>query len=1106
MEYRSGGLLFTSKFDSGNLARVERVYHDDEDDVTIRRVGDPSPTPDYEFNVWTKPDCGGTEFENGNRSWFHFAIKGCPMNKLVKINIMNMNKQGKLYSQGMAPVVRVLPQKPKWERIRERPTYENADGQFILTFTYRFEYRFSSVYFAFCYPYSYLECQQRMDELDTQFTQCQNLSPSSPVNSIYYHRELLCYSLDRLRVDLMTITSCHGLTSEREPRLPKLFPDQSLPRAHKFRGKRVFVLTSRVHPGETPASFVFNGFLEFILRPKDPRAVQLRRQYVFKLIPLLNPDGVQRGHYRTDQRGVNLNRVYLDPDFAVYPSIFAAKSLILHHHMSSRVIASPSPRKADLKPVVGRSEKGEGEGVVAVVAPSVEVQHSPANAIVVVHEGSGEAAELNTECQTDSTMDHLHVKPDRDVVTDNQQGQAELLDTSRLDSNTAAMTAERLDSKSFMESETRSHISSVAKESSVDGDSGGEDDEDRTFQRAPQDGVTKPDPTPAADETGLNISPSESGVALYMDLHGHASKRGCFVYGNHFEDEERHVDNLLFPKLIAMNSAHFDFDGCNFTEKNMYTKDKRDGMSKEGSGRVAVHKATGIIHSYTLECNYNSGRFVNSLSPATMDDGRATPPPLAGYPPKYTPAHFEEVGRAVAVAALDLTNTNPWSRLASTEYSNVMGVRAWVQRYIRSMRGAPSLPKKMARVASKTSSIVASATANALHNRPRFSWSDTATSQTPSGPQNNPVSSSVSATTTTAAKKTATRHLGPVRETKATLERKKHLQQLQGSKLASASIPAFGSTTLRSYPLPNQGRQALPNPTTSHHSSTPQVTAGSTSSLKPHKTSLQSQSSLLQGVPHPHVHGVTNPVTHGMPPPIRHGVTLPGTLKGKPQRPSEDMQSTPNVVHELLSNVMIKALEESMMAQTRGVSKVSCTPGVKVPTNHKMLFRMANNEAVASDDNINPMKQQDSPSSEPTKRRKKPSGLKRRSASHSPTRKGRRTGRGKGSETDSEKEKKQGRRRRKGSMVTSQSDPLTSESVPDLNIGPQNGHDQTPLRRRSSDFASPDIASHRSRLAARFGKSHSLGENPESSVSCQVVDLNSMNSNWKPKKEVSFWM
>jgi len=60
---------------------------------------------------------------------------------------------------------------------------------------------------------------------------------------------------------------------------------------------------------------------------------------------------------------------------------------------------------------------------------------------------------------------------------------------------------------------------------------------------------------------------------------------------------------MLFPKLISMNTAHFDFTGCNFTERNMYTKDKRDGMSKEGSGRVAIYKAIGIIHRYIVNCS-----------------------------------------------------------------------------------------------------------------------------------------------------------------------------------------------------------------------------------------------------------------------------------------------------------------------------------------------------------------------------------------------------------------------------------------------------------------------------------------------------------------------
>lgn len=46
----------------------------------------------------------------------------------------------------------------------------------------------------------------------------------------------------------------------------------------------------------------------------------------------------------------------------------------------------------------------------------------------------------------------------------------------------------------------------------------------------------------------------------------------------------------------------------------MYAADKGDGLSKEGSGRVALYKATNIVHSYTLECNYNTGKYINIIN------------------------------------------------------------------------------------------------------------------------------------------------------------------------------------------------------------------------------------------------------------------------------------------------------------------------------------------------------------------------------------------------------------------------------------------------------------------------------------------------------------
>ncbi|XP_029139774.1 cytosolic carboxypeptidase-like protein 5 [Protobothrops mucrosquamatus] len=769
MEIRCGGLLFSSKFDSGNLAHVEKVEHQEGDgdnnlngsssiNTSSASVvfGNSLPTADYEFNVWTKPDCGDTEYENGNRSWFYFSVRGGMPGKLIKIHIVNMNKQTKLYSQGMTPLVKTVPVKPRWERIRERPAFEVSHKRTLLHVQH-----YGTISRRAGADSRKAEGKPRPTTHRTRKYprggRGKGKKEAAPprgtpyLDAIYYHRELLCYSLDKLRVDLLTITSCHGMQEKREARLEKLFPDKNTPRPHCFVGKRVFFLSSRVHPGETPSSFVFNGFLEFILREEDPRAQMLRRMFVFKLIPMLNPDGVMRGHYRTDARGVNLNRQYLNPDAELHPAVYGAKAVMLYHHVHSRMQPDSPDWRTYASPLNTK------------IANQRSTRKCP-------HSEDIPLSELEKSNNLHNCSTEFCITSSQDLETSEVPGSK--------DHDVWILSKELL--SEHCENE-----------------------------------VENPPPAP---ET---ISPQQSGLAYYVDLHGHASKRGCFMYGNNISDENYQVENMLFPKLISLNSAHFDFTGCNFSEKNMYAKDKRDGQSKEGSGRVAIYKASGIIHSYTLECNYNTGRSVNTVPAACHDNGRATPPPLPTFPSKYTVELFEQVGRALAVAALDMAECNPWPRIVLSEHSCLSNLRAWMLKHVRSMRGVTGYSK---RKGTKTppkggNGISASSSENSLCRARSFSNGSVNQQATPHVKTSPSFTFSSSHTPASSGglgqspRKGASRVLALVREPRVQEKRRHQHQTLLRAAVSSIQAPSLPCSTRNTSHLqlaPSLGSCSLP--------------------------------------------------------------------------------------------------------------------------------------------------------------------------------------------------------------------------------------------------------------------------------------------------------
>ena len=400
-----------------------------------------------------------------------------------------------------------------------------------------------------------------------------------------------------------------------------------------------------MHPGETPGSFVFNGFLDFILREDDQRAKQLRKNYVFKLIPMLNPDGVQQGHYRTDTRGVNLNRIYLDPSPDLYPTIYAAKSVLVFHHSNNRswsskvgptttskdgIVSSTnvkleqvsSPPDDDAMAQVSFStDLALNSGPKSVVDTSMplhcsslssylrsssfpSVDAAPCNkattesneAISVPNEVTAECIEV-TNAELDGRKMRLTTVDDLSECVENLTCEGgdhrvpwhKKRDSLQLDVYSGGECEDFEDTYAARRRASWNELSPRAKPHI-----GNEGSDDDVVDHTP---ITKGIYAPhLADPKLLEISATDSGVAFYVDLHGHASKRGCFMYGNYFEDEELQTENLMYPRLLALNSAHFDLNACNFTERNMYTADKRDGFSKEGSGRVAIFKALGIIH------------------------------------------------------------------------------------------------------------------------------------------------------------------------------------------------------------------------------------------------------------------------------------------------------------------------------------------------------------------------------------------------------------------------------------------------------------------------------------------------------------------------------
>ena len=64
-----------------------------------------------------------------------------------------------------------------------------------------------------------------------------------------------------------------------------------------------------------------NGLIAYLLSPK---AIELLRHFVFRIVPMLNSDGVIYGNYRCSLLSCDLNKKWDKPNKYLHPPIFYA--------------------------------------------------------------------------------------------------------------------------------------------------------------------------------------------------------------------------------------------------------------------------------------------------------------------------------------------------------------------------------------------------------------------------------------------------------------------------------------------------------------------------------------------------------------------------------------------------------------------------------------------------------------------------------------------------------------------------------------------------------------------------------------------------------------
>ncbi|KAH9426566.1 Cytosolic carboxypeptidase 1 [Dermatophagoides pteronyssinus] len=303
-------LKFESRFECGNLRKALFIQQ-----------SNPNENNEQEYLLILNPDINCTS----HTQWFYFQVKQMQTNHKYRFKIINCEKKSILFNNGQQPLFYSCREYEKcgktWQRIHDNEPMTNnkyivayyrnhyvknkefknlfkAKLYYTLEFTFTFPYENDECYFAFNIPFSYSQLQTNICYWSYLVDNHNRKKSVNPGDQILFISQTLCSSLKGNDLPVITITS-----------------------NDKFDDKHYIMITARVHPSESNSSWK-----------------ELLDKYIFKIIPMLNPDGVINGCTRTDLQTEDLNRHWMDPSPILHPTIYHSKMLLqcLHTYSGGR--------------------------------------------------------------------------------------------------------------------------------------------------------------------------------------------------------------------------------------------------------------------------------------------------------------------------------------------------------------------------------------------------------------------------------------------------------------------------------------------------------------------------------------------------------------------------------------------------------------------------------------------------------------------------------------------------------------------------------------------------------------------------------------------------